>query len=61
MKKIAPKYLFYLNGIRAMFSDDIKWLLGQFENDKIEIKEVIRWPKMDFRPKSSRDFGDSVI
>ena len=54
VKKIAPKYLFYLNGIRALFSDDIKWLLGEFENDKIELKEVTRWPKMDFRPKSDR-------
>ena len=54
MKKISPKYLFYLNGIRAIFSDDIKWLLKEFENDKIELKEVTRWPKMDFRPKSDK-------
>ena len=57
VKKIAPKYLFYLNGLRALFSDDIKWLLGQFEkneNFEIELKEVIRWPKMNFRPKSER-------
>ena len=29
-----------LNGIIAIFSDDIKWLLCEFENDKIELKEV---------------------
>jgi hypothetical protein len=55
VKKIAPKYLFYLNGIRAMFCDDINWLLGEFENSgnfEIQLKEVNRWPKMDFKPKS---------
>ena len=60
VKKIAPKYLFYLNGIRAMFSDDINWLLDEFENNEnfeIELREVKRWPKMDFRPKSE-NFGE---
>ena len=47
---IDPKYLFYSNGIRAMFSDDTKWLID--ENFEIELKEVKRWPKIDYRPTS---------
>lgn len=55
-KSVRPdlfKYKFFINGLRALFQDDLKWLLNEFKQNESTLKEVIEWPKLDMIAKSN--------
>ena len=58
------QYKFFLEGIRSLFTDDLGWLLNEFDERTGEVKskerfyEVLKWPKLDLKIK--RDNIDQI-
>lgn len=55
--KVRPlfgHYLFYLDGLKSLFTDDIDLILDEFDGQTEKLKkplcEVYSWPKMNFKP-----------
>lgn len=61
------KYFFYLNGLRSLFTNDIMFILNEFDENTGRLrdhpKEVLRWPLTDFRPTQEgfKDVGKIIV
>lgn len=52
----VSKFYFYLNGLRALFMLDLRWLVDEFDPETGRFKsfpdEAEKWPKIYFEPKN---------